>query len=211
MGFESPAQQGIRKSDWYNNRIQSSAISIKQHKSKLGLNFKVPFLAKSSFLPFSYHPLKAGEYVEAGGTAGTVESVQIFNTILISPDNKMIVVSNNNILSGNIINYTRTGKRRVDLTIGVSYSADLKKTRKVLENVLTNESRVLQEPAWTIGVCALADSSVNFVVRPWVKSSDYWRAYFNLYENIKTSLDEANIEIPFPQQDVHIISSNTES
>ena len=90
----------------------------------------------------------------------------------------MVVVPNNNILSGNIINFTRTGKRRVDLTVGVSYTADLKKTREVLEKVLANESRVLDQPAWTIGVCALADSSINFVVRPWVKSSDYWGSLF---------------------------------
>lgn len=158
-----------------------------------------------------FRPLKAGEYVEAGGAAGTVESVQIFNTILISPDNKMVVVPNNNVLSGNIINFTRTGQRRVDLTVGVSYSANLKKTREVLENVLTNDARVLRQPAWTIGVCELADSSVNFVVRPWVKSSDYWAAYFDLYECIKISLDEAGIEIPFPQQDIHLISSTTEN
>lgn len=162
-------------------------------------------------LLITFRPLKAGEYVEAGGAAGTIESVQIFNTILISPDNKMVVVPNNNVLSGNIINFTRTGKRRVDLTVGVSYSADLKKTREVLEAVLTNDSRVLDQPAWTIGVCALADSSVNFVVRPWVKSSDYWGAYFDLYERIKTSLDEAGVEIPFPQQDIHLISSTTKS
>ena len=155
-----------------------------------------------------FRPLKAGEYVEAGGAAGTVESVQIFTTVLISPDNKMVVIPNNNILSGNIINFTRTGQRRVDLTIGVSYSADLGKTREVVEQVLSSDNRVLKQPAWTVGVCELADSSVNFVVRPWVKSSDYWGAYFDLYENIKIALDQAGIEIPFPQQDVHLISKS---
>ena len=158
-----------------------------------------------------FRPLKAGEYVEAGGAAGTVESVQIFNTILISLDNKMVVVPNNNVLSSNIINYTRTGKRRVDLTIGVSYSANLQQTRQVIENVLSKDARVLKQPEWTIGVCELADSSVNFVVRPWVKSSDYWGAYFDLYECIKIALDEAGVEIPFPQRDVHLISPASEN
>ena len=153
-----------------------------------------------------FRPLKAGEYVEAGGAAGTVQAVQIFTTVLYSADNKMVVIPNNNILSGNIVNFTRTGQRRVDLTVGVSYSADLKKTREVVETVLANDDRVLKQPAWTIGVCELADSSVNFVVRPWVKSTDYWPAYFGLYENIKVALDQAGIEIPFPQQDVHLIS-----
>ncbi|MGI9274427.1 MAG: mechanosensitive ion channel domain-containing protein [Endozoicomonas sp.] len=153
-----------------------------------------------------FRPLKTGEYVEAGGAAGTVESVQIFTTVLISADNKMVVIPNNNILSGNIVNFSRTGQRRVDLTVGVSYSADLKKTREVVEAVLANDSRVLKQPDWTIGVCELADSSVNFVVRPWVKAADYWAAYFELYENIKVALDQAGIEIPFPQQDIHVIS-----
>ncbi len=156
-----------------------------------------------------FRPLKTGEYVEIAGTAGTVESVQIFTTVLLSPDNKMIVVPNNNVLSNNIVNFSRTGKRRVDLTVGVSYSSDLKKTRSVIQSILEADSRVLKNPAFTIGVCALADSSVNFVVRPWVSSSDYWGTFFDLYENIKLALDAADIEIPFPQQDVHLFQQAT--
>lgn len=152
-----------------------------------------------------FRPVKKGEFVEVSGVAGSVESVQIFTTVLITPDNKMVVVPNNNVLSNNIINYTRTGQRRIDLVIGVSYSADLKKTRAVIEQVLQSNDKILKDPAWTIGVLALADSSVNFAVRPWIESSQYWDVYFSLNENIKTALDEAGIEIPFPQRDVHLI------
>ena len=152
-----------------------------------------------------FRPVKKGEFVEVSGVAGSVESVQIFTTVLITPDNKMVVVPNNNVLSGNIVNYTRTGQRRIDLVIGVGYSSDLKKTRAVIEQVLQSDERILKDPAWTIGVLALADSSVNFAVRPWAKSSDYWDVYFSLHENIKMALDEAGIEIPFPQRDVHLI------
>lgn len=122
----------------------------------------------------------------------------------MTPDNKMVVIPNANILNGNIINYSRTGTRRVDLVIGVSYKADLAQTKTVLQSVLEKESRLLKEPAATIGVSALADSSVNFVVRPWLKTEDYWDVYFDLHENIKIALDEAGIEIPFPQMDVHL-------
>lgn len=151
-----------------------------------------------------FRPLKAGEYVEAAGTAGFVESVQIFTTVLIMMDNKMVVIPNANILSNNIINYSRTGTRRVDLVIGVSYKADLAKTKAVLRSVLEKDDRLLKEPVATVGVGALADFSVNFIVRPWVKSSDYWAVFFDLHENIKIALDEAGIEIPFPQMDVHL-------
>lgn len=151
-----------------------------------------------------FRPLKAGEYVEAAGAAGFVESVQIFTTVLIMMDNKMVVIPNANVLSNNIINYSRTGTRRVDLVIGVSYKADLAKTKTVLRSVLEKDNRLLKEPVATVGVSALADFSVNFIVRPWVKSSDYWAVFFDLHENIKIALDEAGIEIPFPQMDVHL-------
>lgn len=152
-----------------------------------------------------FRPFKKGELVEISGIAGTVEFVHIFTTVIFTPDHKMVVVPNNNILSDNIINYSRTGRRRVDLVIGVSYSSDLKKTRAVIEQVLQSDERVLKDPSWTIGVLALADSSVNFAVRPWVKSRNYWDVYFSLHEDIKIALDEAGIEIPFPQRDIHLI------
>ncbi|MCK5893323.1 MAG: mechanosensitive ion channel [Endozoicomonadaceae bacterium] len=151
-----------------------------------------------------FRPLKTGELVEIAGVVGFVEAIQIFTTVLMTTDNKMVVIPNSNILSSNIINYSRTGTRRVDLVIGVSYKADLAKTKRVLRCVLEKDHRLLKEPAAIIGVNALADSSVNFVVRPWVNAADYWDVFFDLHENIKIALDEAGIEIPFPQMDVHL-------
>ncbi|MBM7456333.1 small conductance mechanosensitive channel [Oceanisphaera litoralis] len=147
---------------------------------------------------------KAGDYVEAGGTAGTVQSVQIFTTILMTPDNRMIVVPNSKILNDNIINYSREKTRRLDLVIGVSYSADLKLTKEVLTRIIGEDSRVLKDPECRIAVSNLGASSVDFIVRPWVKAEDYWNLKFDLLEKIKSELDANGIGIPFPQMDVHL-------
>jgi small conductance mechanosensitive channel len=149
-------------------------------------------------------PFKSGEYIEAAGVAGSVESVQIFATTLVTPDNKFVVVPNSAILGGNIVNYSRKPTRRIDLVIGVSYQADLAKTKAVLETVIKANALVLKDPGVTVAVAELADSSVNFVVRPWVNSGDYWPVRFALMEAIKNGLDEAGIEIPYPQMDVHM-------
>ncbi|WP_417617214.1 small-conductance mechanosensitive channel MscS [Oceanisphaera sp.] len=151
---------------------------------------------------------KAGDYVEAGGTAGTVQSVQIFTTILMTADNRMIVVPNGKILNDNIINYSREKTRRLDLVIGVSYSADLKLTKEVLTRIINEDPRVLKEPECRIAVSNLGASSVDFIVRPWVASGDYWALKFDLLEKIKNELDANNIGIPFPQMDVHIIKDD---
>ncbi|BEU05289.1 mechanosensitive ion channel protein [Agarivorans sp. OAG1] len=155
-------------------------------------------------LIIGFRPFKAGDFVEIAGTAGSVASVQIFTTVLKTPDNKQIVVPNGAVLGGNIVNYSTHPTRRVDLVVGVSYNADLAKTKAILREVCEADSRVLKDPDITIGVSELADSSVNLVVRPWVNSADYWGAYFDLNENIKVALDNAGIEIPFPQMDVHL-------
>ncbi|GHA13686.1 small-conductance mechanosensitive channel MscS [Oceanisphaera arctica] len=147
---------------------------------------------------------KAGDYVEAGGTAGTVQSVQIFTTILMTPDNRMIVVPNGKILNDNIINYSKEKTRRLDLVIGVSYSADLKLTKEVLTRIISEDPRVLQDPSCRIAVSDLGASSVDFIVRPWVKAEDYWNLKFDLLEKIKNELDANDIGIPFPQMDVHL-------
>ncbi len=152
----------------------------------------------------AFRPFKAGDYVEAGGVAGSVDSIQIFQTILKTPDNKMIVVPNSSVIGGPITNYSTHATRRIDLVIGVSYGSDLAKTKEVLMKTIEAESRLLKDPAPTVGVLALADSSVNFAVRPWVKTADYWAVYFDLMQKIKENLDEAGIEIPFPQMDVHL-------
>ncbi|PSW04678.1 small-conductance mechanosensitive channel MscS [Photobacterium lipolyticum] len=151
-----------------------------------------------------FRPFKSGDYVEIGGVAGSVESIQIFSTVLCTPDNKMVVVPNGAVISSPITNYSRHETRRIDFVIGVSYDADLKKTKEVLARVVAADSRVLKDPAPTIGVVALADSSVNLVVRPWVKTADYWRVYFDLLQAIKEELDKEDITIPYPQMDVHL-------
>ncbi|MGF1877960.1 small-conductance mechanosensitive channel MscS [Photobacterium frigidiphilum] len=152
----------------------------------------------------AFRPFKSGDYVEIGGVAGSVESIQIFQTILTTPDNKMVVVPNGAVIGSAITNYSRHDTRRIDYVIGVSYNADLKKTKEVLTRVVEADPRVLKDPAPTIGVVALADSSVNFVVRPWVKTGDYWAVYFDLLQAIKEELDKEEIGIPFPQMDVHL-------
>ncbi|MFT6986964.1 MAG: small conductance mechanosensitive channel [Psychromonas sp.] len=158
----------------------------------------------SGILIVILRPFKAGEYIEAAGTAGSVASVQIFATTLTTPDNKFVVVPNSAILSGNIVNYSRMPTRRIDLIIGVSYGADLAKTKALLERVVKANSDVLETPAPLVAVAELGDSSVNLVVRPWVNCADYWKVRFALMEAIKNGLDEEGIEIPFPQMDVHM-------
>ena len=158
----------------------------------------------SGVLIILLRPFKSGDYVEAGGKSGTVKKIEIFSTELRTPDNKVIIVPNSQIMSDAITNYSRESTRRIDLVIGVSYEADLRKTRAVLESVLKAETRLLNDPAYTIAVSELADSSVNFIVRPWVNSGDYWPTYWSLMENIKIALDDADIGIPYPQMDVHL-------
>ena len=152
----------------------------------------------------AFRPFKSGDYVEIGGVAGSVESIQIFQTILVTPDNKMVVVPNGGVIGSPITNYSRYATRRVDHVIGVSYSTDLKKTKEVIAKVLESDPRVLKTPAPTIGVVALADSSVNFVVRPWCNTTEYWNVYFDTLQAIKEGLDKEGIQIPFPQMDVYL-------
>ncbi|MCG3730161.1 small-conductance mechanosensitive channel MscS [Vibrio cincinnatiensis] len=156
----------------------------------------------------AFRPFKSGDYVEMAGTAGSVDSIQVFQTILKTPDNKMVVLPNSAVIGGAIINYSRHDTRRIDLLIGVSYKADLNKTKQVLREVVERDTRVLKEPGVTVEVHQLADSSINFVVRPWVKSTDYWPVYWELLHKIKEGLDENGIEIPFPQMDVHLNKLN---
>ncbi len=158
----------------------------------------------SGVLMTIFRPFKLGDWVEAGGTSGTVESMGIFATILRTADNKKVIVPNSKLTSDNITNYSAKPTRRVDMVIGVGYEEDLAKVRQVLEQILSEEKRLLQDPAPVIGVMELADSSVNLVVRPWVKTADYWPVKFDLQEKIKTRFDAEGINIPFPQQDVHL-------
>ena len=151
-----------------------------------------------------FRPYKVGDFIEAASIAGVVEQVQILTTVLRTGDNKQIIVPNGQIMDSIITNYSANDTRRVDMVVGVSYDDDLDKVRSTLQQLIDAEDRVLDEPACTIAVSALADSSVNFVVRPWVKSSDYWGVMFDMTEAIKKRFDQEGISFPFPQQDVHL-------
>ncbi len=151
-----------------------------------------------------FRPFKVDDFVEAGGATGIVEEISIFTTQMRTPDNKTVIIPNSNITGSNITNYSSKDTRRVDLVFGVGYGDDLDKARRVVEEVLRAEERILADPEPTIGVSELADSSVNFVVRPWVNSDDYWPVYFSLTENMKKRFDAEGISIPFPQRDVHL-------
>lgn len=158
----------------------------------------------AGFLMIIFRPFKVGDYIEGAGVAGTVEVIQIFTTQLLTPDNKTVIIPNASLTSGNITNYSVKGTRRVDLVMGIGYDDDIDKAKKIMMDLLTQDERILKDPAPTIGVVELADSSVNFAVRPWVKVQDYWDVYFELTEKIKKSFDAEGISIPFPQRDVHV-------
>jgi small conductance mechanosensitive channel len=145
-----------------------------------------------------FKPFRLGDLVETQGVLGVVKDIDILNTKLITPQNKLAIIPNGPIANGNIINYTAEGKMRVDTVIGVGYGEDIKKTKEVLLEVLTSNPQVLKDPAPSVNVLELADSSVNFAVRPFCKPEDYWDVYFATYEGCKIALDKAGIEIPYP-------------
>ncbi|WP_460220005.1 mechanosensitive ion channel family protein [Psychroserpens sp. MEBiC05023] len=145
-----------------------------------------------------FKPIKIGDLVEAQGELGVVKEIEIFTTKLLTPTNKEVIIPNGALSNGNIVNYSTEGILRLDLVFGVSYDADIKETKDVLMNVLTSNPKVLKDPAPLVNVTELADSSVNFAVRPWVKIEDYWDVHFNTHESAKMALDAAGIEIPYP-------------
>ncbi|WP_368926703.1 small-conductance mechanosensitive channel MscS [Serratia marcescens] len=151
-----------------------------------------------------FRPLRVGEYVDLGGVAGTVDQVQIFSTTLRTADNKTIVVPNGKIIAGNIINYSREPNRRVDIVVGVAYSADIDVVKKVLGDVIAADKRIMHAKGVTVRLNEMAPSSLNFVTRSWTTNAEYWNVYFDLMENFKRALDAHNIGIPFPQMDVHL-------
>lgn len=151
-----------------------------------------------------FRPFTKGDYVEAGGTSGTVVEVGIFNTVLNTPDNRRVIVPNGQITSDAITNYSAHDTRRIDMIIGVDYGDDLKTARATLEKVVKAHDKVLEDPAPIVWVMELADSSVNFAVRPWVATADYWQVRNELLEQLKTELEAAGCSIPFPQRDVHL-------
>jgi small conductance mechanosensitive channel len=158
-----------------------------------------------------FRPFTVGDVVSTAGVTAKVEKITIFNTLFCTPDNQLVIVPNNKIISDIITNINAKDTRRIDLVVGISYSDDMAQTKEILEGLAKKDSRILEDPAVTIAVAELADSSVNLVFRPWVKTEDYWAVKFDLTEKIKTSLDEAGISIPFPQQDVHLFVEKEEA
>lgn len=150
-----------------------------------------------------FRPFKAGDFVEVAGTSGVVETISIFSSTMRTGDNKEVIIPNGSIYGGTITNYSARDTRRVDMVFGIGYDDDIKKTKQLLEKIVTSDERVMADPAPVIAVSELADSSVNFVVRPWVKTSDYWGVLWDITEEVKLQFDQAGISIPYPQMDVH--------
>jgi small conductance mechanosensitive channel len=164
----------------------------------------------SGVLIVLFRPYRVGDFIEAAGIAGVVEQVQILTTIMKTGDNKQIIVPNSQIMDSIITNYSANDTRRVDMVVGVSYDDDLDKVRETIKELIAADDRILDEPAPKIAVSELADSSVNFVVRPWVNSADYWGVMFDLTEAIKKRFDKEGISFPFPQQDVHLYKQGSD-
>jgi small conductance mechanosensitive channel len=160
----------------------------------------------AGFLMIIFRPFKVGDFIEGAGVAGVVEAIHIFTTTLKTGDNKLIIIPNAKLSGDNITNYSAQETRRVDMTVGVAYDADLSVVRDVLNDIISKEERVLKDPAPLVAVAELADNSVNFVVRVWTKSGDYWGVKFAMTETIKNRFDSEGIGIPFPQRDIHIVS-----
>ena len=157
----------------------------------------------SGVMIIMFKPFKVGDVVTAAGVTGSVSEVGIFNSVFTTPDNQKIIIPNGAITSGSIININAHDTRRVDLIVGIGYNDDIKKTKDVLNDIITSNEKILLDKGITVAVSELADSSVNFVVRAWVKTPDYWDVKFGLTETIKLRFDAEGISIPFPQQDVH--------
>lgn len=162
----------------------------------------------AGFLLIVLRPFKKGDYIEGAGTAGIVDEMQVFNTILNTPDNRRVIVPNSKLTNDNIINYSANETRRIDLVFGVSYGDDLRKVKAVLQRIVEADPRVLKEPPAEILVSELADSSVNFIMRAWVRPNAYWPFKFETTEKVKLTFDAEGISIPFPQRDVHLFQQS---
>ncbi len=162
----------------------------------------------AGFLMILFHPFKVGDFIEGAGVTGTVEEIHIFNTRLKTPDNKIIIVPNGSLISGNITNFSTTGTRRVDMVFGIGYNDDIDHAKSIIEEIIGADIRILKDPPHFIGLIELADSSVNFAVRSWVNSSDYLDVLCDTNESVKKRFDAEGISIPFPQQDVHLIKES---
>jgi small conductance mechanosensitive channel len=155
-----------------------------------------------------FKPFKVGDFIDAQGFMGTVREIQIFNTILKTTDNKTVIIPNGGLATGAMTNFSTEPQRRVDMKFGISYSSSIDLAKSIIQKLLDNDERVLKDPASFIAVSELGDSSVNFVVRAWVNSADYWGVYFDMHEKVKKAFDAEGISIPFPQMDVHLQPQN---
>lgn len=151
-----------------------------------------------------FKPFRVGDFIEAQGQSGTVREIQIFNTILTTSDNKVIIIPNGGLSTGLMKNYSKEATRRVDWEFGIAYGDDYTKAKAVLSRLLDAETRVLKDPAYFIALTSLGESSVNIVVRAWVNASDYWGVYFDMNEKVYKTFAEENLNIPFPQMDIHL-------
>jgi len=150
-------------------------------------------------------PFKVGDYLEAQGHAGVVKEIQVFNTVLLTLDNKTVIIPNGGLSTGAMVNYSDQETRRVDLVFGIGYDDDIDKARDIIKEVIAKEATILTDPEPFVGVVELGDNSVNLVTRVWTKSAEYWNVYFFLNEYVKKAFDNQGISIPYPQRDVHII------
>jgi len=155
-----------------------------------------------------FRPFKVGDFVETGGGTGVVEEIGIFVTKMKTGDNKAIIIPNSSITGGTITNFSAKDTRRIDFVFGIGYGDDIKLAKETLKELCETDERILKDPAVTIGVSELADSSVNFICRPWVKSTDYWAVYWDMHEKVKLTFDAKGISIPFPQRDVHMFQES---
>lgn len=158
----------------------------------------------AGILMMIFRPFKAGDFIEGAGVKGIVEEIQVFTTILNTPDNRTIIIPNAKLTSDNVVNYNSTPDRRIDMVFGIAYNSDIDTAKKIISEILDSDERILKQPAYKIAVSELADSSVNFIVRPWSKNEDYWNVYYDVTEKVKKAFDKGGIGIPFPQRDVHI-------
>ena len=159
----------------------------------------------AGFLIILFRPFKVGDYVKAGGVSGSICKISIFTTDFTTPDNKKIIVPNSQIMNGTITNYSAEKTRRVDFTFGVSYEDDIMQVSKILNDIVKSYKKILKAPEPLIRVGELADNSVNFAVKVWVKTEDYWTVFFDITEQVKLTFDKEGITIPYPQMDVHLI------
>jgi len=195
--------------------LSQMGISLGPLLAGLGIaGFVIGFALQDSLANFAsgmmilfYRPFDVGDVVDVGGAFGKVRQMTLVNTTIMTLDNQMIVVPNNMIWNGVVKNLTNQTTRRVDLTFGVSYSDDLPKVERILKEIVDAHDKVLDDPEPMIHLHELGDSSVNYIVRPWVASDDYWDVYWDIVRAVKMRFDEEGISIPFPQRDVHIFNS----